>query len=238
MSFLNQSNINGLQIKRDRDFSNLTIQCDPNNNLGGKLAVEHNICNMDVPNLTVTGSLTVTDANAIANICNITCDNDLSLHAGNNVLVTADQDVSVTADGEVDIEAAGGNVNITAVAPGFGDIILTTNGAGGHITLDAADDVNITATLGDIKIDAIAGNTLVDGLTGGGVGTGVSIASARGVGIGFYGNTPTVRPNNSIVGAAVGGPGVGAAVLVDTTFGGYNIAQIAAALQTLGLLEP
>jgi hypothetical protein len=65
----------GLQVKRDMNVSNVTIQCDPrlvvpNNpanqtsgifkkDTAGKLAVEHEICNLDVSNLTVGGQTTL-----------------------------------------------------------------------------------------------------------------------------------------------------------------------------------
>jgi hypothetical protein len=68
-------NTPGLQVKRDMDFSNVTIQCDPRlvvpdnsatqtsgifkKDTAGKIAVEHEICDLDVSNLTVNGKLTV-----------------------------------------------------------------------------------------------------------------------------------------------------------------------------------
>ena len=75
MSLLLYSQIPGTQVKRDVDLSNATIQCDPKllfpqgasqggvplnkENLAGKIAVEHDICNLDVNNLTVNGVLVV-----------------------------------------------------------------------------------------------------------------------------------------------------------------------------------
>jgi len=68
-------NTPGLQVKRDMNFSNVTIQCDPRlvvpdnattqtsgilkKDTAGKLAVEHEICDLDVSNLTVNGTLIV-----------------------------------------------------------------------------------------------------------------------------------------------------------------------------------
>ena len=66
-------------------------------------------------------------------------------------------------------------------------------------------------------------------------GTGTQIGTAASQKLAFYGDTPDVQPDTSITGAAVnhnGGTSVGAA----DTFGGYTIAQIAAALIRLGLL--
>ena len=53
--------------------------------------------------------------------------------------------------------------------------------------------------------------------------------------LGFYGVTPTARATTSI-GAAAFVAGSGTAVNSASTFGGYTIAQIVAALQALGLL--
>ena len=72
MSLELYSLIPGQQVKRDRDLSNVTIQCDPravypdnessvNNRFrkreAGKIAVEDDICNLNVANLTVNGQL-------------------------------------------------------------------------------------------------------------------------------------------------------------------------------------
>jgi len=71
-------NTPGLQVKRDMDFSNVTIQCDPRlvvadtpttqtsglfkKDTAGKLAVAHEICDLDVSNLTVTGQTALNNA--------------------------------------------------------------------------------------------------------------------------------------------------------------------------------
>mgnify|MGYP003664463636 FL=1 len=68
-------NTPGLQVKRDINVSNVTVQCDPRlvvpdnstnqtsglfkKDTAGKLAVEHEICDLAVSNLTVNGSLTL-----------------------------------------------------------------------------------------------------------------------------------------------------------------------------------
>lgn len=76
------------------------------------------------------------------------------------------------------------------------------------------------------------------------VSGGVGIAGALYVGgavgitgnVGFYGTSPVVKGNTgNITGLTVGGSG-GTAVTTGSTFGGYTIAQIAAALQRLGLI--
>ena len=75
MSLLLYSKIPGTQVKRDANLSNATVQCDPKllfprgalqggvplnkENLAGKIAVEHDLCNLDVRNLTINGTLIV-----------------------------------------------------------------------------------------------------------------------------------------------------------------------------------
>lgn len=66
-------------------------------------------------------------------------------------------------------------------------------------------------------------------------GTGTQIGTAASQKLAFYGDTPVVQPDTSITGATVNHIG-GASVGASDTFGGYTIAQIAAALIRLGLL--
>lgn len=66
-------------------------------------------------------------------------------------------------------------------------------------------------------------------------GVGTQIGTATTQKLAFYGDTPDVQPTTAITGATVshvGGTSIGA----NDTFGGYTIAQIAAALIRLGLL--
>ena len=71
----------GLQIKRDSNFSNLTLNCDPRlilpnteanktsgilkPSISGKLAAAVDICDLDVSNLSVNGELTVNTINSL-----------------------------------------------------------------------------------------------------------------------------------------------------------------------------
>ena len=96
MSLLLYSKIPGTQVKRDANLSNATIQCDPTllfpqgatqggvplnkQNLAGKIAVEHDICNLDVNNLTVNGTLTTNVL--FAKLCDIVCPEDFTVTAG------------------------------------------------------------------------------------------------------------------------------------------------------------
>jgi hypothetical protein len=99
MSLELYSLIPGQQVKRDRDLSNVTIQCDPravypdnessvNNRFrkreAGKIAVEDDICNLNVANLTVNGQLKL-NGEIAAEICNIFCPEDFNLVAGSSI---------------------------------------------------------------------------------------------------------------------------------------------------------
>ena len=102
MSLQLYSQIPGTQVKRDVNLSNATIQCDPKllfpegasqggvplnkENLAGKIAVEHDICNLDVNNLTVNGVL---KAKSPAEICDIVCPVDFILEAGDDIIMRA-----------------------------------------------------------------------------------------------------------------------------------------------------
>jgi hypothetical protein len=102
MSLLLYSKIPGTQVKRDANLSNATVQCDPTllfpqgatqggvplnkENLAGKIAVEHDICNLDVNNLTVNGVL---KAKGPAEICDIFCPDTFSVRAVNQITMQA-----------------------------------------------------------------------------------------------------------------------------------------------------
>ncbi len=64
---------------------------------------------------------------------------------------------------------------------------------------------------------------------------GTKIGTTTSQKLAFYGDTPDVQPDTSITGATVNHIG-GASIGASDTFGGYTIAQIAAALIRLGLL--
>ena len=102
MSLLLYSKIPGTQVKRDANLSNATVQCDPTllfpqgatqggvplnkENLAGKIAVEHDICNLDVNNLTVNGTLKVKGP---AEVCDIVCPDTFSVVAVNQITMQA-----------------------------------------------------------------------------------------------------------------------------------------------------
>lgn len=114
MSLQLYSQIPGTQVKRDANLSNATIQCDPSalyplgatqggvllnkENLAGALAVEHDLCNLDVNNLTVNGVL---KAKGPAEICDIVCPDTFSVRAVNAI----DMATSSTVAGQ-------GNINL------------------------------------------------------------------------------------------------------------------------------
>ena len=148
MSLLLYSKIPGTQVKRDANLSNATVQCDPTllfpqgatqggvplnkENLAGKIAVEHDICNLDVNNLTVNGTLI---SNGPAQICDIVCPEDFTVTAGNNIIETA--------GGAVSLLAQGGDIVATS-STGKIDLEAST----GQILLDALGTANLFGTAG------------------------------------------------------------------------------------------
>ena len=129
MSLSYYESIQGLQVKRDHDYSNLTLECDavpvyPTSSTrhvernSGKIAVEVDICDLEVAKLIVHG---------VAEICDIFCPVDFNVTAGNNVNVTADNDIT-----------------LSAIGPGTGDIQITNVGAGSGAFLDLDGDDGIT----------------------------------------------------------------------------------------------
>ena len=114
MSLQLYSQIPGTQVKRDVNLSNATIQCDPKllfpegasqggvplnkENLAGKIAVEHDICNLDVNNLTVNGVL---KAKGPAEICDIVCPVDFILEAGDDIIMRAADRALLVATNEL-----------------------------------------------------------------------------------------------------------------------------------------
>ncbi len=131
MSLLLYSKIPGTQVKRDANLSNATVQCDPSalypvgatqggvllnkENLAGKIAVEHDICNLDVNNLTVNGVLV---AKGPAEVCDIVCPVDFTVTAGNNIAMTATNVLNLAAESSINLIANDGassaDVNIVA----------------------------------------------------------------------------------------------------------------------------
>ena len=170
MSLELYSLIPGQQVKRDRDLSNVTIQCDPRavypdnqsaaNNRhrkreAGKIAVEDDICNLNLANLTVNGKLTL-NSEIAAEICNIFCPVDFNLVAGNNINETAAANMNLTATAGTITGTAGGaisltssdstNIQSTGLLAADGSINLTssanTTGTGGQIVLTAGSTAN------------------------------------------------------------------------------------------------
>jgi hypothetical protein len=90
---------------------------------------------------------------------------------------------------------------------------------------------------------AVSGGILANGGIVMGDGDNIALGSTTGTKIGtnaaqklgFYNQAPEVQPTTAIAEGPIVA-GAGAAVLEDTTFNGYTIGQIVAALQRLGLL--
>jgi hypothetical protein len=164
MSLELYSKIPGQQVKRDRDLSSVTIQCDPravypnnessvNNRFrereAGKIAVEDDVCNLNVANLTVNGKLTL-NSEIAAEICNIFCPVDFTVQALGNINMIANNDITLSTPG-----------------PGTGDILLTTEGAGSGSFINLVSDDVILLQAGSgvltssIALDTSANTTTV-----------------------------------------------------------------------------
>ena len=177
-------NTPGLQVKRDMDFSNVTIQCDPRlvvpdstsnqtsgifkKDTAGKIAVEHEICDLDVSNLTVSGQTTLTNAtaanltvsgnliaNGISEICDIVCPDNFSATAAVNVNldatagnITGKAGSTIQLKSEDTFSATAPNaVTITATATGNNPIGNATLSAQGKLTLGQNDSIRETDIL-------------------------------------------------------------------------------------------
>ena len=151
MSLQLYSQIPGTQVKRDANLSNATIQCDPSalyplgatqggvllnkENLAGALAVEHDLCNLDVNNLTVNGALKVKGP---AEVCNIVCPvdftviarDDIGLEAVNGMLLVAGQDMTLDSGRDMSLNAEN-------------QLKLAGNTQGVQMAFDAATDTDV-----------------------------------------------------------------------------------------------
>ena len=85
------------QIQSDLTATNLNLHCDPRTvgptgtfldmkSKAGKIAVEDDICDLNVANLTVNGKLTIKGQ---AEVCDIVCPEDFSVRAARNSLVNS-----------------------------------------------------------------------------------------------------------------------------------------------------
>ena len=145
----------GLQIKRDVNFSNLTLNCDPrlvvpdtvvNQNAGflkpsiaGKIAVESDICDLDVKNLTVHGKLSSLGVHDIE-LCNIVCDGNFSVSAAGNITESAVTGIALASSGAANDVSLSSGRNITL---GGGDITSTATGS---ITESAVTGIALTSS--------------------------------------------------------------------------------------------
>ena len=181
--------VQGLQVKRDHDFSNLTLECDAVpvypaastrhvERNPGKIAVEIDVCDLEVAKLIVHG---------VAEICDIICPEDFNLTAGQDINQTAGQDINQTAGRDID-QTAARSINLTAqndirlsTPSANGDIIITTAGAGAgsFLNLFSDDEINLDTAAGGIVQLKGAGNLM--------------IAVTAGSQLGFYGHPATTQ---------------------------------------------
>ena len=258
MSLQLYSQIPGTQVKRDANLSNATIQCDPKllfplgasqagvplnkENLAGKIAVEHDICNLDVNNLTVNGVL---KAKGPAEICDIDCPEDFTVTAGGNMDLSTTGAASTLS---INTESTVANA-IHLHIPDTGTQSTTAH----QISIQNQNNIDDESLLvrsdrGGVRIDAGsalgagAGNNCTVVLAAGSITgldcgpQGTRIAPTGGLAF-FNSGAPVAQPTNGITAAPFVANSSG--IANDTaTYGGYTVGQIVAALQALGLLQP
>lgn len=174
----------GLQIKRDVNFSNLTLNCDPRlivpntagnqatgifkHAIAGKMAAAVDICDLDVRNLTVHGKLSSLGIHDIE-LCNIVCDGNFSVSATGNISETAGTTITLTSGAASDITLSSGN-DITNTATGnisetaVTGITLTSTGAASDIALSSGNNITLTGVAGSITETAETTITLTTGI--------------------------------------------------------------------------
>lgn len=115
--------------------------------------------------------------------------------------------------------------------------------SGGTVTIDGAAIGGTTAAAGSFTTGSFTGNvTVTDANVILSATTGTKIGTATTQKLSFYNSTPIVQPSGAAVTTAGFIAGVGAPVLVDSTFTGnigstaYHISDIVANLKSLGLL--
>ncbi len=111
-----------------------------------------------------------------------------------------------------------------------GTLPVAHGGTGTTTSTGSGSVVLNTAPTFDTSIEMSEGANVILGTT-----TGTQIGTSASQFLAFYGQTPAAQPTTAITGAAFVA-GVGLPVLDDSTFGGYTLQQIAAALIQEGLL--
>lgn len=180
MSLQLYSQIPGTQVKRDIDLSNATVQCDPlalyplgatqggvplnKENLAGKIAVEHDICNLDVNNLTVNGTLKVKGP---AEVCDIVCPDTFSVQAVNQITMQA---LGSPSGDRGNIALIAGDNAVIDQVPGTADesIMLSAASAG---TQTQSADSQIMLTAGEGNSTQSADNSILISAAGTGAQT-------------------------------------------------------------------
>jgi len=147
----------GMQIKRDMDFSNVMIQCDPrllipNNtttqdsglfkkDIAGKIGVAHDICDLDVSNLTVHGKL---------EICTITCNGNFDATSTGTMTLDTDgaKHIYIGTQASAKVINIGAPESNKVIITGLGSKI-TAGGSGIQLT---SDDGGITLASANSRI--------------------------------------------------------------------------------------
>lgn len=144
-------------------------------------------------------------------------------------LVMSGASVDIVSSNTVNLSStsATGGVSLTSVGPVVSESSEGSNMvlSGTKDTVTPANDASGSVVLG-YKTDA-APTVLVQ----------AAFDSVSGEGrLAFHGTTPVAQQNPASLTPAAFVAGSGAAVLDDSTFGGYTVGEVVSALQTLGLL--
>jgi len=161
----------GLQIKRDVNFSNLTLNCDPRlivpntagnqatgifkHAIAGKMAAAVDICDLDVRNLTVHGKLSSLGINDIE-LCNIVCDDNFSVTAGGSITETAVDGITLNSSSTAHDIVIDSGRNITSTSTG----VFTVN-SGGYEMNATTGNVFLKCSTGTSELSTGSGNMMV-----------------------------------------------------------------------------
>jgi len=216
----------GLQIKRDVNFSNLTLNCDPRlivpdttdnkttgilkPSISGKIAVEADICDLDVRNLTVHGKLSSLGIHDIE-LCNILCDGNFSVSATGNISETAVTGITLTSTGGANDIALSSGKDIT-----LGGVDITSTATGNISSATTSGTNTMSTTTGTNTMSTTTGQLAITT-----VGNGGDITMSTG-----RGTMTLTTANNSIMTLNTGGTGQmnltagGTSTMTLTTAGG------------------
>ena len=177
MSF-SLSNVNGIQMQRDSVLSSLSVACDattvlPKNNLlyqaprDGKVAASVDVCNLEVANLQVSGTLAATNTQ-ITNLSAVNVKGEIVATTGPLTITAAGDPTTAPAFGAVTANAMNVIIDIgvpTGVIPGATTFNLLAMGTAS--TTNGSNQLSFTLLNSKIQADSRIIATY-DSVSGGG----------------------------------------------------------------------